>query len=462
MVGIVSTGIGSGLDVSGLVQQLLAAEATPAETRFATKEAGVLAKISGYSSIQSALTVFQGAVNQLETTDNLLGRKVELAENDFFTASASETASPAEFDVEVRSLASAQKLASAPYSSSQDAVGDGQLTITSGDNAFVVFIDSSANTLADIQDAINQNPDNTSVRATIVTSDAGATLSISALETGLVNEISIAAAGGDGGLSALTYDSATSSGSLTEVRQAADASVFIDGLEVTASTNTITDAVEGVTLALTSAGPGEENRVNVAYDEQQLKTRLQSFVDAYNDLVDVFQTQTNFDADTGAAAALLGDTTLRTITSQLRNTFGAINTDVSTGPYDSLASLGITLDIEGKASLDAERLDAAIADDFLAIGQIFTSANGLAIQFGDRVENYLASDGALNTRTEGLNQTIDDINDQRERLNERLITIEARLLRQFNALDSLVSQLTNTSSFLSQQLQSLPTANNNG
>lgn len=457
MVGIVSTGIGSGLDVSGLVQQLLAAEAQPAEARFATKEAGVLSKISGYSSIQGALSVFEGALKNLATTDDFLGRTVSLQENDEFTASVSESAAPAEFDVEVQAIAEAQKLATSPFVDRLSTVGDGQLTISAGDNTFVVFIGSDASSLADIQDAINQNQDNTSVRATIVTSDAGATLSFSALETGVANKVSISASGGDGGLSALEYDSESNSGALTEIRAAADAEVVIDGLQVSSASNTIADAVDGVTLNLLAANPGESRSVSVNYDQNQLRERLQSFVDSYNDLVSVFQVQTQFDDEAQTAGALLGDTTLRTITDQLRSVFSTRNPDVA-GDINSLSSIGISLDVEGKATIDEAALDAVIADDYLAVGGLFTSENGFASVYSARVESYLATDGALNTRTEGLNQTIDEINTQREALGERLIAIEARLLRQFNALDSLVSQLSNTSSFLTQQLSALPGA----
>ncbi len=459
MVGIVSTGIGSGLDVSGLVQQLLAAEAQPAEVRFATKEAGVLAKISGYSSVQGALSVFQSAVENLENTDDFLGRTVQFDENEEFSASVSETAAPAVFDVEVQSIAAAQKLASGPYADRLSVVGDGQLTISSGDNTFVVFIGSDANSLADIQDAINQNADNTSVRATIVTSDTGATLSFSALETGEENKITIAATGGDGGLSALEYDSATNSGALTEIKSAADASVLIDGLQVSSASNTIVDAVDGVTLELLSANPGESGTVSVGYDQNQLRDRLQSFVTAYNDLVAVFQAQTQFDEEAQTAGALLGDTTLRNITDQIRSVFSATNPDVF-GSVNSLSAIGISLDVEGAASLDAEKLDSVVAEDFLAIGQLFTSENGFANNFATRLESFLDNEGPLLTRTEGLNRTIEEINEQREALGERLVVVEARLLRQFNALDSLVSQLTNTSSFLAQQLSALPGAEN--
>lgn len=460
MAGIVSSGIGSGLDVAGLVNQLLSAEAQPAEVRFARKEAGVLAKISGYSAVKSALSAFQTQVDKFKDEDSLLGRTVSFVENDFFSASVADDASPAEFDLNILSLAQSQKLATGSYVDSGSVVGDGQLVISSGDESFVVAIDPAANTLADIQDAINNNPGNTSVRATIVTTDAGASLSFSALETGLASRISIVASGGDGGLSALEYNSATSTGALTEVRPADDATVEIDGLTVTSSSNTISNAVQGVTIELTAADPGSLKSVSVDYDRPGLSGRLQKFADAYNNLVDVFNQQTAFNAEAETAGALLGDTTLRNIESQIRREF---STTVSSNQsaLNTLSSVGLTLDLEGKLSIDSEKLDAAVGENFLEVGRLFSAEDGVASRISTRLESYLGDAGPLETRTDGLNDTIEQITEQRERLQERLVLLESRLLRQFNALDSLIGELSNTSSFLTQQLSALPGANNN-
>ncbi len=457
MVGIVSTGIGSGLDVSGLVTQLVAAEAQPAQLRFARKEAGVLAQISGYSALKSALSAFRTEAEKLQDADKLLGRTVKFEENDFFTVSVSDSASPAEFDLDVIALASAQKLASSAFVSTTSVVGDGQLTISSGENSFVIAIDPEANTVADIQDAINNSADNTSVRATLVTTDAGVSLSLSSLSTGTDSKITVVSSGGDGGLSVLDYDSVTDTGSLTEVRAASDAQVEIDGLLVTSSDNTIKDAIDGVTINLTAADPGVLRNVSVDFDREGLNERLQNFVNSYNNLVDVFSTQTSFDEESNSAGALLGDTTLRNIESQLRREFS--NSVKDSGlVYKSLSEIGFSLDIEGKVSLDAERLNDAIDEGFLQVGNLFTSENGIAASIENRLSEYLSDEGPITTRSDGLQATIDDINEQRERLGERLVILEARFLRQFNALDSLVSQLSNTSNFLSQQLSNLPGA----
>ena len=455
MAGITATGIGSGLDVGGLVQQLLAAEAEPLELRFSRQEGGVLAKISAYGAIKSALSDFNDKIGDFSDIDTLLGRTAEFTENEFFSVSVDDTASPAEFDLEVEQVAVAQKLVTGAYADPQTSIGYGNLTIQSGGNAFVVGITPEGASLEAIRDAINGEPANTSVRATIVTSDSGSYLSLSALETGSDAAITISASDGDGGLSALEYDSATQSGALTEARSALDAIVHIDGLAVTSSSNSISGAIAGVTIDVLDADPGNLHGVSVDFDRTSLDGKLREFVEAYNVIVDAIAEQTAFNAETGDAGALLGDTALRTIESQLRREFGSvIETDGEA--LNSLASIGITLDVEGRATIDDARLEEAISSGFVAIGTLFAADDGVAVRLETRLEDFLASDGALEVRTDGLQETVDDIARQREELNERLTLLEGRLLDQFNALDLLVSELTNTSNFLNQQLAAVP------
>ncbi|MEM1261514.1 MAG: flagellar filament capping protein FliD [Pseudomonadota bacterium] len=463
MVGIVSSGIGSGLDVAGLVSQLVRAEAEPAEARFARQEAGLLAEVSAYGSLKSALSQFQAEVDKLGDADQLLGRQVLYdEENAPFSVSIDPTAPPSQFDVTVESIASAQRLASAAFVDSTSSVGFGQLTISAGDDAFVLAINADATSLADIQDAINNASGNTFVRATLVNTDAGTTLSLSALNSGSDGEVSIVSSGGDGGLAALDYDAASNTGSLTEIRGGNNASITVDGLALTSSSNTIANAVEGVTIELLREEPGSAQGVAVEFDQSALRGNVDAFVNAYNALVDTVRSQTSFDAETNSAGVLLGDNTLRNISIQLRREFTAVQGDALQS-IRSLADIGVTLDVEGKASLDSDRFAAAVESGFVSIGQLFSAEGGVAERLGNRLTEYLDDEGPIETRTNGLNASIDDIGEQRVSLNERLVILESRLFSQFNALDSLISQLSNTSAFLTQQLAQLPgSTSNNG
>ena len=97
-----------------------------------------------------------------------------------------------------------------------------------------------------------------------------------------------------------------------------------------------------------------------------------------------------------------------------------------------------------------------LSAEFTQIGQLFTATDGFAVRLFDHVESFLATDGIIETKSEGLESRIEEFSDQREALGERLASLETRLFRQFTALDSLISQLSSTSNFLTQQLSNLP------
>lgn len=456
MASIISSGIGSGIDIGGIVQQLVAAEGAPAEERFARQEARVQAKLSAYGTLKSALSEFRDQLEDMKDLDSLLTRKASSGNEDLFTVVAGETAIPARYSVEVVQLAQAEKLTSGAFADSDAVVGTGILSVTVGTLTFDVDITAENNTLAGIRDAINDAPDNAGVNATIVNADSGSYLILSGAKTGASQTVSVAESGGDGGLSALTYDAASGTGSLTQATAAQDAQVRIDGFDVYSETNTVSGAIDGVSLDLFEARPGELNEAAVEYDTAAVGSTIRSFVDNYNSLIDTVDSLTSFDAETRQAGPLLGDATLRGISDQLRREFSTpIGESLSS--FRTLNDIGVSLQVDGKLAVDDTKLDTALGEDFQDVGRLFAGTDGFAVRLFARTEQALADDGALESRTEGLNNTIEDIEEQREALNVRLASLETRLFRQFNALDSLISQLTSTSNFLTQQLASLPT-----
>ncbi|MGI9309781.1 MAG: flagellar filament capping protein FliD, partial [Gammaproteobacteria bacterium] len=256
MASITSTGIGSGLDIAGLVQQLVAAEAAPVSTRIAQKEARVQTKLSAFGSLKSALSDFRDQLDKMRTAKSFLTRSATSGNEDLFSVSVSESALPATYSVDVTQLAQTQKLTSGTFSDKDTVVGTGTLTITVGSAAFNIDVTAENNTLAGIRDSINGALDNTGVSATIVNADAGSYLILTGENTGAANSMTVTQAGGDGGLAALEYDPGAGLKSLTESIAAQDALVKIDGFDVLSSTNKITGAVDGVTLDLLQADPG--------------------------------------------------------------------------------------------------------------------------------------------------------------------------------------------------------------
>ncbi len=450
MATITSSGAGSGLDIAGIVDQLVAAERAPIASRLTAKESKANELLSALGKFRSSLATFQDSLKGLKDISTFHGRKIAVGDEKVFTATASGTSLPASYSVEVTALATAHRLSTAGQPDATTAIGTGIISITVNGTTSNIAIDGAANSLNDIRNAINAAPDNPGVRATIVTGTDGAHLVLSATNTGLANAITVAVSGGDGGLSPFVYEPGGLSNSMTELDAAADAGAIIDGVVVSSATNSITDAIEGVTLNLVSANPGTKLSLNISYDTDAAKRSVGNFVNSYNKLIDTITELTKYNKDTKDAAPLLGDSTVRGIRDQLRREISSVpGADAA-----SLASIGVTTQIDGKLATDATKLDAAIAADFDSIGELFSGVTGLATRLDTIASATLSGASAIATREGNLKTTLKSITTQRASLDERLVLVRARLNKQFNAMDSLLAQLKTTSSFLSAQLPS--------
>jgi flagellar hook-associated protein 2 len=456
---IISSGVGSGLNVQELVGQLVQAEGQPQTQRLDLAEAKAQAKLSALASLRSALSTFRGAVDQLKDLEAFRGRQVALTSTDFISATATTSAAPGSYAIEVERLASAHRLASQAFATADTAVGTGTLRLARGGAAFDLQITSENSTLAGIAAAINDADGNPGIVATILTGVDGARLILRSTETGATSNLVVTQTGGDGGLAALTYDPANSIANLTEIDPAQDARVLIDTFAVESPTNTISGAIPGLDISLLDTNAvGETTTLAIEYDEEGARAMVGKLVESYNALIDAVASVASYDAETKTAGPLFADAGLRNIVFQLRRELGR-SLDGLDGPFQNLSQIGIGAELDGKLSLDTTRLNAAFATGFDAIGQLFSdSENGLAVRLNQMLEPYLASGGVLDGRNDTLKATIEDIADRRESLSQRLASLEQRLFRQFNALDTLLAQMQTTSNYLSQQLASLPRA----
>lgn len=455
MPSIISTGIGSGLDIASIVSQLVAAEQKPVETRIGKQEARAQVRLSAYGNVKSALSDFQAQVESMRNMDQFLARKATVSDENLLSATAATSALPSSYLVEVVQTAEAQKLTSAAFADSDTVVGTGDLVLTVGANSFTVEITEENNTLAGIRDAINDAADNYGVAATIVNADAGSYLILSGDKTGLSSEMTLTQSGGNGGLASLEYDPGNGLNALTESIAAQDALIRIDGFDVMSETNSFSGAIQGVTLDILDAAPGEEISLEVVNDEEVVRESVNAFVQSYNELIELFDQLTSYDVENEVAGPLLGDATVRSLRDQIRREMSTAVTDLD-ADFSTLSEVGIAIQLDGSLEVDDVKLSTILDGDFSNFGRLFAATDGFAVRLDDLAGKYLDNDGALESRTEGLNAQIKDIADQRESLNERLAQLETRLYRQFNALDSLLGQLSQTSNFLSQQLANLP------
>jgi flagellar hook-associated protein 2 len=461
MASISSPGLGSGLDVSALVQGLIQAERQPAQLRFDQREAGLQTRLSAFGALKGALVALRDSLGALRGPD-LFGRiTATISQPSLFTASTTTGVRAGNHRVEVVQLASAQKLLSAGFSANA-ALGTGTLALTLGETSFEVAIDSGSQTLAGIRDRINAAGDNPGIIASIIAGDDGEHLVLTATQTGSNKAITVLANGGDGGLARLDHDPLNAiAGNFTEELPAADAQIRIDGVLRSSSTNRIESAVDGVSLDLLSASPGNFADLQLAPDSTGARSTIKKFIETYNALAGTLANLSRYDPDSGSAGPLLGDSAVRALSAQLRREFGA-PLRVADGDMKLLSAVGVSTDKTGLLTLNESRLTEQLKLNPAGVTALFTGAGGLVERMDRVLSGYGDANGVVDARTRSLQNAIRSLDKDRERLDQRMENLQKRYLAQFTALDGLVGQLQSTSTFLTQQIANMNAINRSG
>jgi flagellar hook-associated protein 2 len=486
MATISSAGVGSGLDINGLVTNLMTIEQRPL-TLLNQKEASYQAKLSAYGTLKSSVASLQSAVRALKSSSLYTALTAKVADSTVATASAVSTAVAGTYNLNVTALAKAQSLASkADFSSHTSDIStiDGKIKIELGSFSAGVFTADSARTpvtidvaagsssLDDIRDQINAVSAGVRASVVYVGKNSGGTdvykLALTSQSTGAAASMRITTMDSSGtpltnntGLAQLSYDPAKTAGAGNEFdikTPAQDAQFSVDGIALTRSSNTVTDAIGGVTLNLLKE---TSTTLTVARDTASVSSAIQAFVKAYNDVNKVAHDLSAYDASTKVASVLTGDSGVRSMQSALRQMIGySLNTTGAT--VKSLSDVGISLQRDGSLAFNSSKYDAAVSASASDVAALFSSdtgtVKGVAVRMTAVVDSMLATNGLLTSRTDGINRSITDIGKQRDALNLRLTQIEKRYRAQFTALDTLVSSMQRTSSYLTQQLANLPKA----
>jgi flagellar hook-associated protein 2 len=441
MGSISSPGIGSGINVNQLVSQLVAAERAPEDRRIGRQESDARADLTAFNQIRAALSGLRTAANGLDGTNGTASRKATVQAEAGFTASATATAALGRYSIEVESLATAQKRQSAAVAPAAD-LGTGTLSFTVDGETFNVTL-GATNSITALRDAINTATGGKGFSATVVNGDAGSVLVLNAAKAGSAGAITINATG----------SIATFTNGLGVTTPAANAVVKVDGVTRTASSNRLTDLIDGVTLDLTKAQDNTTFTLDVVADNANVRGALQTFVGSYNAALTALRNAGNYNAETQVGGPLVGDAAVRGLQQQLRGAVG--------DAFAGLSALGIRSSKDGSLSVDVAKLDAALAADPAAVDRLFdkATAGSLGAVLGARLEGAVAPNtGLLETRTKALNDRLKGLQSDRERLEVRMERIETNYRRQYTALDGLVAQLQGTSSFLTQELARLPGA----
>ncbi|MFC7776983.1 flagellar filament capping protein FliD [Pantoea sp. GCM10028869] len=472
MASISNLGVGSGLNLSDLYDSLETAENSKLTT-ITTQQTKYQSKITAIGQLQSALASLQTATDKLKSVDTFNATAVT-SSNTAFSATTASSAVAGSYSIKVSQIAVAQTLISQPIT---DASKLGSTTGTSrtitisqgsGDPVNITLSDSETS-LSSVVKAINNSGANVSA-TTIKGSDGNYRLLLNSKETGTDNDITLTVTGDDTLQAAIGYDSTASSNAMSVQTASQNAKLSVNGIDIESASNTISDALEGVTFTLKSASSSSETLV-VDKSVDSVKSAITNFVTAYNKVRSVVGSVTKYTAvDSGADqstsnGALLGDNTVRTVSNRLSS---LLTEAQSGGSFAILAQMGITIDpsvsasgVTGNLVIDDTKLTDALTSNAQSVSQFFVGdgeKTGLGTQLSSTLSTMLSTsvgkEGIIKTATDGFNTQIDELADRYTKMQATIEATMARYKTQFTQLDTLMSQLNATSSYLTQQFSS--------
>lgn len=453
--GISFGGLASGLDTKAIISALVAVEQRPI-TALQTKKSGFSQQKSLFGDLDGLLGKLTTAATALKTSTSLLAYKATSNDDTTVTATASSSAQPGTHNFRVLQLAQAQVTTSVGQASANTAVGTGtsSLMIQSNGNTYAVSVGQNP-TVQSIADAINSENSAHDIGVTAEVIDTGSgtnryQLVLRSSEVGSTGAFSVSVDEGDANFTSFVNG-------LTDVVPGQDAKVLLtgaqggsSGITITRSSNTISDLWQGVTLNLQSANPTKDITVTVGTDTEETAKKMQSFVDAYNAVVDFVGNQNALDANGKAKNPLFGDSTLLSIRSSLRSAVGSVVTDSGNQAYQMLSQVGISSDRAGKLTFDRTKFDAAVTADPSAVTKLFSNATtGIANRLLTQVKTYDDTDGIIASRTSSIDRLVRDTQSRIDTANERLARYQLQLQTQYANLESQLTKLQSQGSSLS-------------
>ncbi len=472
MASISSTGLGSGLDVESIITKLMALEEKPV-TQLKTQAATIQTKISAYGAVQSAVSTFRDAALNLTRATTWGVTAATSSDESSVRVTTTDGAVAGAYAITVNNLATPQSAVSRTFESSASLVGEGSLRVEIGSfgqagfapqpNLAAMNINISAtDSLATVREKINAA--GAGVSAVIVNDATGARLIISSTNPGASNVFRITPTG-SGSIGDLGFDPGAAS-PMTQTSAGVDARLNVNGVDITASSNVLTNTISGMTINLlrpsavdTATGVATPVQVGVTQDNTAIKASMKTFVDAYNSLATMLKTNTKYDESTKTAGKLQGDSTAVALQNNLRRALGDV-TGAST-VFTNMRDIGLETQADGTLKLNDSKLTSALANlpelrKFFAAVDTTPDDNvdtaGIAQRLRLLGDNVLSFDGALTTRSTGLADSLQRNQKQQDVFTQRMALTEARLRKQYTALDTSMSSLTALNTYITNQV----------
>lgn len=466
---ISSPGLGSGLDVSSIVSQLVALERKPLE-KIQTAATFMNTQVSAYGQLQSLVSAVGDAAKALAKPAVWQAASAGTSDTTSVAATASAGAALGSYAVSVSQIARAQSLASAPFTAATDVVGAGKMTIELGGYDVTdtpPFTQKTGTTTLELEFAEGTTLDEVKTRinaakagvtAAIVRDANGARLTLTSATTGLDSTLRVGISDATGALASLAYEPASGTNPMTQTQAAVNAIATINGLPIESTTNRLTGTLDGVTIDLAKVTTAPVT-INVSSNTASMRDAVKKFSDAYNALNSYLVTQTKYDDEKKIGGTLQGDSAAV----GLRNQFRAMLRQDSTASSEltRLSDIGFNVQRDGSIVLDNAKLDAALAKP-AELSKLFTTndtANpasmGLGVRFQKLADMAAGADGVIASRNAGLKARLARNADDQEKVNDRADRMQVRLTQQYTALDTQMAKLTALSTYMSQQLTGL-------
>lgn len=436
VAGLTVNGPGTGIDVQGLVKSLVGSQTAPKQAQIDSQTKTSTAQLTSIGKIQAALDAFRGALDTMTKTVNFSGLSSTLSNDKLATVTLGPGAAAGNFTLGVTQLATASKVSTAVIPGGPTAV------VNSGVSATVFTVSQSGKnysvsvppggTLQQVRDSLNSQYGNAGLSANILTDSNGSRLVVTSSTTGVGSDITFK---GSSGLDT----GATVVGSAPQ-----NAIYNLDGSPQESKSNTLPDAISGVSITLTGvSGTDAPSTIKVSANSATLKSAVKGFTDTYSALVKAVnaETQVTTNADGSVTPGpLTGDSSVRSMMASIRN---VMNSVTGSGSFSSLAQFGVTTDqTAGTLSVSDVAFDKAVLTNGSDINSIFTGSSGLLASLTNATANFaLSKTGVFAEKSSTLQDNLRDLTNQQTALNTRSDALTASLTLKYNAMDSLVAQL---------------------
>jgi flagellar hook-associated protein 2 len=495
-MGLKADGIISGINTSQLVSQLGQVYGRP--QAFLKNQVSRLGqKKSSYTEMNSLLASVKTSLSAINTTANFRSNSVKTSDTakDYFSVTANGSALPGSYTVGVEQLAKSKMYTITPQSTftattdtisadvtfsfkwddateAEDAGFDVDADVnTSGSNNGTEVTVSSGSTVQDVATTLNNI---TGIQSYLLYDGTEYKLVVTSEKSGDDYAFTMQTSDGtdfaDATGTALAFASASDAN--LSVRSSSNAKIKVNGVEIENSTNAFTSTVPGLTINATSANSGTEYDVTVALDTSAIQAKVNTFITNYNKSVDYYNARNTYDSDSGKKGVFFGDASMRNIMTRLNklitSRYGADGYTTDDSEYlttatgndltlDALSTIGISINTKGKLSLNSTKFNTAVLDYQDDVEALFsnqtgsTSGDALSFSgvFNEEITTITTSyTGTLASVTSSIDEQVKSLNKQITRWDDRIASYEARLLRQFTAMEQAAGQFQSTGSFL--------------